>query len=452
MSSPLNGETLAILVMIDEESLPELPNATYVLNILTLRAGAEIERMRAEQKIREKEEQIRNITENIADVIYETVDPVQGDPYFRFVSRAISVIYELQPEEVLNDIRGVFKVIHPDDLPRLLQLRDETLQSEENTLSFEGRIIGAQSGKIKWVIITGKTERQPNGDVVWYGTITDITTLKQAQEELKEAKEQAEQAARAKEDFLATMSHEIRTPLNAIVGLSGLLLDQDPQPRQLENLRTLRYSSENLMHLINDILDFSKIEAGKVDIERVPFNLSELLSSLRQTHQLSARENRNQLTVRQEDGVPDRVVGDSVKLGQILNNLLSNALKFTEDGQVTLTVSPERTEGDTVIARFSVEDTGIGISPEQLEKIFDKFTQADSSTRRHYGGTGLGLTITSLLLEPDGEQHSGRKSGRARCSLLLFTTLGRPPRKKALRLRRRQLFRLLRRPRRRPVC
>ena len=404
VSSPLDGETLAILVMMDERSLPELSNATYVLNILTLRAGAEIERMRAEKKYREKEEQIRNITENIADVIYESVEPVQGDSYFRYVSRAISDIYELQSEEVLNDIRGIFNVIHPEDLPDLLQLRDETLRGKVRTLSFEGRVIGALSGKIRWVIITGKIERQSNRDVVWYGTITNITTLKQTQEELKEAKEQAEQAARAKEDFLATMSHEIRTPLNAIVGLSNLLLSQNPQPQQLKNLQALRFSSENLMSLINDILDFSKIEAGKIALERTPFNLTMLLANLRQAHQQAALKNNNRLDLYQEDGVPYKVVGDPGKLSQILNNLLSNAIKFTKDGEVKLHVSSEPAEGEKINITFSVEDTGIGISPGKLDTIFEKFTQADSSTRRHYGGTGLGLTITRLLIELMGSK------------------------------------------------
>ena len=399
IASPLNGEPLAILVMIDEKPLRVIPDSDYVLKIFTLRAGAELERLRAEKQVREKEEQIRNITENVTDVIYEFVTPAEGKPYFRFISRAITDIYELSPKEVLNNSDRMYDVIHPDDQHLFLGIRDQLAGGAQKKATWEGRIIGARSKKVKWVIATAKTEEQANGDLVWYGTISDITLLKDVQLRLREAKEQAEEAAQVKEDFLATMSHEIRTPLNAIVGLSGLLLDQNPQPQQLENLRSLRFSSENLMNLINDILDFSKIEAGKVEAESVPFSLSELLNSLRQAHRLQATKNHNRLIIHRDAEVPEFVTGDQVKLGQVLNNLLSNALKFTEDGQVTLTVTHEQTKDNDVTVHFSVKDTGIGIPPDKLSTIFDKFTQADNSTRRHYGGTGLGLTITSMLLE-----------------------------------------------------
>ena len=399
ISSPLSGDPLAILVMIDEKPLKETTNSDYVLNIFTLRAGAELERLRAEQQIREKERQIHTITENVADVIYELVTPREAKHYFRFISRAVDDLYELTPQQVLNDADLICDVIHEDDLDSFEKMREQMIQGEQDRAHWEGRIATARSGTDKWIILTAKTERQDNGDLVWYGTISDITLLKDAQLRLKEAKEEAEAAARAKEDFLATMSHEIRTPLNAIVGISNLLLDHAPQPRQVENLTALKFSSENLMTLINDILDFSKIEAGKVETEQVPFSLSVLLTSLQQAHQLQAREQHDRLTILHDPEEVDFVVGDQVKLGQILNNLLSNALKFTKDGQVTLSVTRERLEEDTAFVLFSVQDTGIGIPPDKLNSIFDKFTQADSSTRRHYGGTGLGLTITSKLLE-----------------------------------------------------
>ncbi len=398
--SPLTEEAVAIIVMIHDEHIAEVPNTDYILKILTLRAGAELERMRTSEEIRGKEKQINTITNNVADVIYEFVTPADdAPPHFRFVSQAIADIYELSPEDVLGNARLAYDAIHPQDIAHFLSLRDRVIAGELDRVTFEGRITTIRSRTTKWVIVTAKVEDQPDGSKVWYGTITDITTLKQTQQALKIAKEQTERAARAKEDFLATMSHEIRTPLNAIVGLSGLLLDQNPKPDQTENLKALKFSSENLMSLINDILDFSKIEAGKVEIERVSFDLTVLLTSLQHAHQLSAKENQNQLAIHIDPQVPQQVVGDPGKLSQVINNLLSNAIKFTRAGEVILNASLERMEGERAEVLFSISDTGAGISPEKVEKIFDKFTQADSSTRRHYGGTGLGLAITSMLLE-----------------------------------------------------
>ncbi|MGB3777153.1 MAG: CheR family methyltransferase [Tunicatimonas sp.] len=413
--SPLSGEALAILVMIDTKPLRQVPNTDHVLRIFSLRAGAEIERMRADERLQNKEQQISHITDNVADVIFESVTPAEGDPYFRFVSRAIQDICEIRPNELTENAQKAFEVIHPEDLPEFMRLNDEALQQGSGTFLFEGRVVGVRSGTIKWIYISAKTERQDNGDTVWYGTITDVTTLKQTQQELSEAKELAERAARAKEDFLATMSHEIRTPLNAIIGLSGLLLDYAPRPEQLDNLRALRFSSESLMALVNDILDVSKIEAGKVEVEQISFSLASLLTSLRQAHRLHAQEGHNEFIVEQEPNVPTLVVGDPVKLGQVLNNLLSNALKFTREGQVRLSISLEKTHEEERTLLFSVQDTGIGIAPDKVERIFDKFTQADNSTQRHFGGTGLGLSITKMLLDLMGstiqvESEPGRGS------------------------------------------
>ncbi|MGB3589319.1 MAG: ATP-binding protein, partial [Tunicatimonas sp.] len=269
-----------------------------------------------------------------------------------------------------------------------------TAQSAHAELSINGRVYD----------ITVKPEREGDQVVGIKGVAVDITKLKEVQQELSEAKEAAERAAQAKEDFLATMSHEIRTPLNAVVGLSGLLLSQHHLPEQRENLEALRYSSDNMISLINDILDFSKIEAGKVALELIPFDLSQLLADLQQSHQLRAQENNNQLAINREQSVPDWVIGDQMKVGQVLNNLLSNALKFTTDGQVTLTVALKQKKANLTHLLFSIEDTGVGIPFDKLDHIFSNFTQVDSSTRRKYGGTGLGLSITKRLLELMGSQ------------------------------------------------
>ena len=231
----------------------------------------------------------------------------------------------------------------------------------------------------------------------------DITEHKRTEEALRQAKQAAEQAARAKETFLAHMSHEIRTPLNAVVGLSDLLLQQAPRPEQRENLRTLKFSAQNLRVLVDDILDFSKLQAGKASVEITDVPLANLLDSLQKAHQPLAEERHNQLQFHTDEAIPPAIRTDQLKLSQVLNNLISNALKFTQRGTVTVETRL-RVQGDTLALDFSVSDTGIGIAEDKLDQIFETFTQADSSTARQYGGTGLGLSITKLLLALLGSQ------------------------------------------------
>jgi len=234
--------------------------------------------------------------------------------------------------------------------------------------------------------------------------MTDDTERRQMEEELRLAKNEAEHAAQAKADFLAHMSHEIRTPLNAILGIANLLLEKNSLPDQLENLQTLRFSADNLRALVNDILDFSKIQAGKVAIEETNLNLPTLLKSLEKAHEPMAQEKGNKLRFQLDEQIPTVVRTDALKLSQILNNLVSNALKFTHEGRVTVDVSlPQQVQNDYHVT-FSVQDTGIGIPADKLEAVFETFTQADISTVRQYGGTGLGLSITKLLLEIMGSQ------------------------------------------------
>ena len=247
--------------------------------------------------------------------------------------------------------------------------------------------------------------RQESGEVRGFLKIMlDNTKRMQMEEALRQAKEEAERAAHAKEEFLAHMSHEIRTPLNAVVGLADLLLRHNSQPRQLENLQTLKFSAENLKMLVNDILDFSKIQAGKVMVEERDVHLKELLNSLQKAHQAPAAEQGNELRFQVDEQLPEIVRTDPLKLSQVMNNLLSNAVKFTKHGTVIVEVSLSRQKEDPPQMRqlwvtFSVRDTGIGIPSDKLATIFDTFTQADISTVREYGGTGLGLSITKLLLE-----------------------------------------------------
>jgi CheY-like chemotaxis protein len=231
------------------------------------------------------------------------------------------------------------------------------------------------------------------------GMNIDIDERVRNEEAIRQALQEVEQSTRVKEEFLSTMSHEIRTPLNAINGIISLLLKKDPRPDQQENLNTLKFSSQSLLMLINDILDFSKIEAGKMEISEDNYSLETLLNSLHHAHTPGAEEMGNDFILSREDDVPLNLRGDSYKLSQVLNNLIGNANKFTENGQIKLSVKLEKKAGNIATLYFEVADTGIGISEDKLEKIFDKFTQADSSTVRKFGGTGLGLSITKSLLE-----------------------------------------------------
>lgn len=230
-------------------------------------------------------------------------------------------------------------------------------------------------------------------------SFVDISRLKQTEEDLRKAKEEAEDANRAKSSFLASMSHEIRTPMNAVIGMADLLSDTPLTDMQKEYLDMLTVSANNLLDVINDVLDMSKIEAGHLEIEKAEFDLRDVVELVAVALGARASKKDLELLYKLKSDVPRYILGDSTRLRQILINLASNSIKFTEKGEIVVNVEILERNGDDIILHFSVKDTGIGISKERLSKIFESFTQADSSTTRKYGGTGLGLTISKQLVE-----------------------------------------------------
>ncbi len=221
---------------------------------------------------------------------------------------------------------------------------------------------------------------------------------------LVKEKEIAEQKAEIKARFLSTMSHEIRTPMNAVIGLTNILLEESPRKDQENNLHTLKFSADLLLALINDILDYSKLEAGKISFENIDIDLSSLVDNICKSMQVQAEKKQLPLIVDIAPDVPRYIIGDAVRLSQILTNLVSNAIKFTKKGRVCIRLTAKSVTHHQATIRFEVEDTGIGISKSKFETIFQSFSQADTATTRKFGGTGLGLSITKRLLELQNSQ------------------------------------------------
>ncbi len=342
------------------------------------------------------EEKYRTLVEESTEIIFSLTDAF--DLYY--VSPNVTQFLGYQAEEVVG--KSIFNYINPDDLDIFQEMLGDTKDflAENQFLEFRLR---HKNGDYRVFNSNGRMIEDKEGGKRYYtGIARDISRLKEAQKELFLAKEKAEQASIAKSQFLSIMSHEIRTPMNAVIGLAHFLMEEDPRTDQLENLRTLQFSAENMMGLINDILDFNKIDSGKVELEEVEFDLRHLINRIVHSHSFEAKKKSLKISSEIDGNIPSKLIGDPLRIGQIVNNLVSNSIKFTERGFVRINLQQEPSDKEFCEIRFKFEDTGIGIDQDKFKTIFEAFTQASTETTRKYGGTGLGLAIVKRLVELHG--------------------------------------------------
>ncbi len=315
-----------------------------------------------------------------------------------FFSPMFNEMLGFEPNETIED-KWEF-LVHPEDLVRAWNLFVDHLEGKTAFYECEYRLRNKQ-GNYFWVLDRGKVAEfdEAGNPIRVIGTYSDIDYRKKLESEYIIALQKAEEASKAKSLFLSTMSHEIRTPMNGVIGIINILINENAHDEQHDNLEALKYSANNLLYLLNDILDFNKIDAGKIDIEERSFDLYYTLQNTLKSFVNVAKEKKLDLKLSASNNFPKAIIGDPLRLNQIFNNLISNAIKFTPTGSVKVEAITEKLTEDDIQIRFSFIDTGIGIDDAFLPQLFDQFTQASNDTTRKFGGSGLGLAICKSLVD-----------------------------------------------------
>jgi hypothetical protein len=352
--------------------------------------------------------QLKRIRDELEDQLHfvrELIEAIPLPAYFKDVdgryigiNRAFESAFHCRRDDLVG--KTVFALLDPAGAEFHTD-KDRDLFAKAAAQSYEWQM-GAADGKRTLLYQKAPLTRQDGSVRGLIGIILDVTERRRAEEEALKAKEAAEAANRAKSEFLANMSHEIRTPMNGVIGMTELVLDTQLSDEQRDYLRVVKSSAESLLTVINDILDFSKIEAGRLSMDAAPFSLPELVGDILRSLALRAQQKGLRVVGQLAPAMPDWVVGDPVRLRQVLVNLIGNAIKFTERGSVVVSAAPCAPIGRDGDIEFAVSDTGIGIPADKRAHIFEAFTQEDSSTTRRFGGTGLGLTISARLVEMMG--------------------------------------------------